>query len=134
MLFQGISGIFAVFENFYLFIPQFLAEPLTLFSGTLVTKLWSKLKEEPYGVSASHHGLSIYHVTLLQYRICSVEFDGRTIMNTTNQQTNQPTNQTNQLTNQPTNQLTNQPTNQTNQPTNQPNKQTNQATNQQPSH
>ena len=43
MLFQGISGIFVVFENFYLFvylfIPQFLAEPLTLFSGTLAAKL-----------------------------------------------------------------------------------------------
>ena len=30
----------------YLFIPQFLAEPLTVFSGTIVTKLWAKLEKE----------------------------------------------------------------------------------------
>jgi hypothetical protein len=28
----------------YLFIPQFLAEPLTMFCGTLVGKPWSGLK------------------------------------------------------------------------------------------
>jgi len=28
MFFQGIFGIFAVFKNFYLFIPQYISKPL----------------------------------------------------------------------------------------------------------
>jgi hypothetical protein len=34
---------FAEFQSIYLFIPRFLAEPLTMFCGTLVGKLWLKV-------------------------------------------------------------------------------------------
>jgi hypothetical protein len=34
---------FAAFQNIYLFIPRFLAEPLTMFRGTLVGKHCSRL-------------------------------------------------------------------------------------------
>ena len=33
-----ISNFVAVFQNSYVFIPQFLAEPLTMFFGTLFGK------------------------------------------------------------------------------------------------
>ena len=39
-IFRRTSGIFAVFQSFYLFIPQFLAEPLTMICWILVGKQW----------------------------------------------------------------------------------------------
>jgi hypothetical protein len=36
--FEGYLGVFAVFQHFCLFIPRFLAEPLTMFCRTLVGK------------------------------------------------------------------------------------------------
>jgi hypothetical protein len=40
--FEGYLEFFAVFPNFYLFIPRFLAERLMMFRGTLVGKHWYK--------------------------------------------------------------------------------------------
>jgi hypothetical protein len=37
-IFQGILEFFAVFCNFYVFIPQFVAEPPTIFCGIPVAK------------------------------------------------------------------------------------------------
>ena len=39
--FEGYLELFAVFQNFYLFIPRFYAEPMSIFCGALLHKHWS---------------------------------------------------------------------------------------------
>jgi hypothetical protein len=42
---RNILEFFTLFQNFYVFIPRFLAEPLTMICGTLVGKHWALLIE-----------------------------------------------------------------------------------------
>jgi hypothetical protein len=42
-IFRRLFGILTVLQHFYLYIPRFLAEPLTMFCETLVGKHWSIL-------------------------------------------------------------------------------------------
>jgi len=39
--FKEYFEFFAVIQNFYLLLPRFLAEPLTMFYGALFGKDWS---------------------------------------------------------------------------------------------
>jgi hypothetical protein len=67
--FEGYLEFFAVFQNLYLFIPRFLAEPLTFcgtqgFRGTLVGKHCLKVAEEvrrPYKTTNKIKNLITYN-------------------------------------------------------------------------
>jgi hypothetical protein len=50
LIFLGIFEIFAVFQNFYFFTPQFLAEPVTVLTEPAVGNRWAELKRESWGV------------------------------------------------------------------------------------
>jgi hypothetical protein len=53
--FLGIFIIFAVFQNNYVFIPLFFAEPLTMFCGTLFEKHCSNVSNLANCSSPSPH-------------------------------------------------------------------------------